>query len=471
MMKRPQQSSLINWEMIIGVTIGLLLKKYFKQMKKYYLLLVFLISNILTAQIFQDTKGELSVSGSGTASYKVPIALPPGIKDVAPQLALVYNGSSVQGMAGMGWNMVGISSITRISSRIDLDGVIDAVDFDNLDRFALDGQRLIAKDGVYGATGTTYQTENYSNLKIESAGNFYNKALETCRTIEFGGFPQTTCTIPDAVINSAPENFTITFPDGSQAFYGGTTDSRGLMEWMINRWIDPQGNYIDYTYETENNTIRIKKISWGKNVNAGSTYENLIEFTYKDRLRAEFAYLHGIKVASTKILSFVTVRTGGTIFRKYTLEHENLSSNYQRVKSVTESNETNEKANPVLFEYDTSNEGFEAFDYYKSPTNAALNDVKLSGDFDGDGQQDFATKDKLYLNPIGNNNNWTGLDFALGENEKKCFTAITLASAYNPYQPTVPSYTLNQFQSIVKVEESSNSILTNVFIYRLKSSI
>ena len=419
-------------------------------MKNFYItLIVFIVSfiNSTNAQTFTpDTKGELQISSSGTASYKVPIALPPGIRDVAPQLALTYSGSSVQGMAGMGWNLVGISSISRVSSSIYIDGLIDPVDFDNMDRFALDGQRLIEKVGVYGAAGTTYQTENYSNLKIESAGNFWNKALETCSTYDFGGYPQTTCSTPVSVTNSAPESFKVTFPNGTQAFYGGTPDSRGLTEWMINRWIDPQGNYIDYTYETENNSIRIKKISWGKNTNSASTYENLIEFKYKDRLRAEFAYLNGVKIATTKILSFVTVTTGGTVFRKYTLEHENLSSNYQRVKKVTESNESGENANPVIFDYDNdnSNESFGEFSYYKSPTDALLKDVQLSGDFNGDGNQDFVTKDKLYLNPLGNNNDWTGIDFLLG---KKSFIATTLTNSK-----------LNQAQSIVKAEESLNSI-------------
>lgn len=79
-------------------------------MKNFYLTLIVLIISFISstnAQTFTpDTKGELQISSSGTASYKVPIALPPGIRDVAPQLALTYSGSSVQGLAGMGWNII-----------------------------------------------------------------------------------------------------------------------------------------------------------------------------------------------------------------------------------------------------------------------------------------------------------------------------------------------------------------------------
>lgn len=136
-------------------------------------------AQIVQSQNFTDTKGELQISNSGTPTYKVPIALPPGIKDVAPQLAITYNGASVQGLAGMGWNLVGISSISRVSSRIDLDGTLDPVNFDNLDRYALDGQRLIEKTGSYGEMSATYQTENYSNLKIQSNGMFSHDAFDT----------------------------------------------------------------------------------------------------------------------------------------------------------------------------------------------------------------------------------------------------------------------------------------------------
>jgi RHS repeat-associated protein len=419
-------------------------------MKNFYITLIILIESFTysaKAQTFTpDTKGELQISASGTASYKVPIALPPGINDVAPQLALVYNGASVQGMAGMGWNLTGISSISRISSRIDLDGVLDGVDFDNLDRFALDGQRLIEKNGVYGASGTTYQTENYSNLKIESTGSFWHKATEQCRNYDFGGYPQTDCSTPSSVTNSAPQSFTVIFVDGSKAYYGGTEDSRGVMTWMINRWIDPQGNYIDYTYETENNAQRIKIISWGNNINVPSGYENKIEFNYAPRLRSEFSYLNynNIKIEVNKLLSEIVVSTGGQVFRKYKLNHEPVSGNYQRVGSITESNGAMEDANPILFKYDETQDGFAEIAKYNGVTDSDLVNVKLSGDFDGNGEQDFVTATNLYLNPIDNNSTWTGIPFTLGE---KCFTATTLTDGK-----------LNQSQSIIKVDETSNQI-------------
>ena len=228
------------------------------------------------------------------------------------------------------------------------------------------------------------------------------------------------------------------------------------MNWMINRWIDPQGNYIDYTYETENNTQRIKKISWGNNINKATNYENIIEFTYKARLRAEYSYLNynNIKIEVNKILSFITVKTGGQTFRTYTLEHETVSGNYQRIKKITESNGANEAANPIVFNYDETEEGFSPIIRRNGVTDSDLANVKLNGDFDGNGEQDFVTDSKVYLNPVDNGSNWTGVPFYLGE---KYFTATTVINGK-----------LNQFQSIVKVVEASNSI--NFDVYNLSGT-
>lgn len=139
-------------------------------MKNFYFLFLFIISCFfVTAQTGTSsevgiTEGELSVSLTGSATYSIPIAMPPGINGVVPQVGLVYNSQGGNGLAGYGWNISGISSITRVPSTKFHDGAIDPVDFDSSDRFAFDGQRLIIKEGTlgtYGANDTVYETENF----------------------------------------------------------------------------------------------------------------------------------------------------------------------------------------------------------------------------------------------------------------------------------------------------------------------
>ena len=54
---------------------------------------------------FHDTQGNIEVTGGGQLQYTLPIALPPGIKSVAPQINLVYTSGSGNGIAGYGWSL------------------------------------------------------------------------------------------------------------------------------------------------------------------------------------------------------------------------------------------------------------------------------------------------------------------------------------------------------------------------------
>ncbi|WP_353098094.1 colicin E3/pyocin S6 family cytotoxin [Empedobacter brevis] len=343
--------------------------------KKLYFLLSLLLSclSVINAQTinFQDTKGELTVDGSGAANYKVPIALPPGIKDVAPQIALTYSSSGSNGIAGYGWNIVGISAINRVGTRIDLDGGIDPVDFDNNDQFSLEGQRLIKLgNNLFG-------TENLSNMKISAIGNENN-----------------------------PTSFKIDFPDGSIAYYGNTTDSKSFSEYLISKWIDINGNYIKYEYSKDNNVTYISKIIWSDNEKKSTNYLNIIEFKYKNKSRYDIGFINGNKLINTKILDYINVTTGGSLFKKYQLYHTQNELNYQFVEKIQEFNQAGEAANPVIFTYEKSENGYTAFTQpYLASTSNKLSSVKVSGDFDGNGEVDFVSNGEIYLNPI-NNNNW-----------------------------------------------------------------
>lgn len=371
---------------------------------------------------FTDTKGELSVTAMGSANYTLPVALPPGIKNIAPQIALVYNSSSDNGIVGYGGSLKGISSISRISSRLDIDGFVGGVKFNSDDRFSLDGQRLILDKGTYGAAGSTYKTENYSNLRIEAIGNTAYPGIE----------------------GTGPESFKVTFPDGTQVFYGSSFDARGVTEWLIKKWKDPQGNYIEYFYDKDQNTTYINRIVWAVNENINTGYSNTIRFFYKQRERPEFAYIQGLKLTNNRILDKIEVYTADKLFRKYQINYKIIGGSYQRMESLQEFNGANEAANPVTFSYNDTSNSFGGYIYDKSDALRNLKDVKLTGDFDGDGEVDVVVPGFMYKGIMSN----------LGRGDGNIIPVNTSKLVEHPIT-TLTYGKMNNFQSLVTYDNEA----------------
>lgn len=84
-----------------------------------------------------------------------------------PNLSVTYNSSTKTGLAGYGFDLTGLSIISRIPSDRFHDGISTAIDFTSHDHFALDGQRL-----MYLSYSSDTETEfrvtnyNYSQTKL-----------------------------------------------------------------------------------------------------------------------------------------------------------------------------------------------------------------------------------------------------------------------------------------------------------------
>ncbi len=242
------------------------------QLIKYIILSLF--CQAVFSQEFHDTQGKLDITNSGQATFTLPIALPPSIQSVGPTINLLYASGQSGGIAGQGWNINSISSITRIATRLDIDGFIDGVDFDDNDKLALDGQRLILKSGNYWENGSIYETEIQSNTKVQ------------------------------LIISGFLMYFIVTSPDGSRAWYGSYINSGfDLNSFYITRYEDANGNFVTYDYISRNpngninqytsNTLIIKEINFSANVNGNITPLNKIKFSYIADTFSEKAYLIG----------------------------------------------------------------------------------------------------------------------------------------------------------------------------------
>ncbi|WP_284463067.1 RHS repeat-associated core domain-containing protein [Chryseobacterium sp.] len=330
---------------------------------------------------FHNTQGNIEVNGGGQLQFSLPIALPPGVKTVAPQINLLYTSGSSNGIAGYGWNITGTTAISRIGETIEKDGNVKKIQLNYSDFYSFNGQRLILKTGEYGKDGAEYTTEKYSNIKIKSIGAYSLKGQDI-----------------------GPAQFEVTFEDGSQAWYGsynpgstGRADATTPTEYNIVKWKDINGNYISYNYESKSTTtgfrsldttVRISSIEWGGNETLNKRHFNIIEFNYINRDLIEQSYVLGLEYEQSKILAGIKVSSNGSLFKKYTVSYIKNGTNYQFLDKITESNPEGKDANPITFSYPDF-KGPQIDSGFLSYNKDDFSNIRFTGDFNGDSYLDF----------------------------------------------------------------------------------
>lgn len=85
----------------------------------------------------------LSVTPLGQACYSIPVKTVPGTGGMVPRLTISYSSSNRDGMLGYGFDLTGLSVISRAPRNLHTDGRAGTVTFNVSDRFVLDGARLV----------------------------------------------------------------------------------------------------------------------------------------------------------------------------------------------------------------------------------------------------------------------------------------------------------------------------------------
>ncbi|WP_445721381.1 RHS repeat-associated core domain-containing protein [Flavobacterium sp.] len=264
-------------------------------------------------------KGDMNVNESGGLTYMLPVEVFKGINNFQPNIALGYNSQAGNGQAGWGWNILGLSQISRGGKSKHIDGITIGRQFNDQDPFYLDGQRLIQ------ISSTTYETEKYSKIKItkNASGSEYS--------------------------------FIVQYTDGKVAKYKELING----EHYISVILDNLDNQIHYSYSVLGNVPILNSISYGSN--AISTDKFSIEFFYINRQQDIKLYRNGIAYISSKVLSEIKVKSSyltsnGGLFRKYKLFYDYIQGNtVERLIKVEIENETGNKLKPLQFGYNQSN--------------------------------------------------------------------------------------------------------------------
>jgi RHS repeat-associated protein len=341
-----------------------------------------------------STPGNFSVGSSGAANYSIPIAAAAGTGGVEPKLSLDYSSQGRNGLLGVGWSISGLSNIHRCPTNIAKDGFIDGIDFDENDRFCLDGQPLIAVDSngnrlpqqepSYGASGTEYRTEinNFSRIiSYGSTGNgpsHFKVWTKSGEVMEYGKTPNSQINPP----------------------LSGNAEQTDAICWLLNKVSDTTGNYMDIEYfENESTGENYPfKIDYTGNTTAGTSPFASIEFMYEDRPDVGKRYLSGLEMVSTMRLKTIYSKNNGGIVKEYQLAYSTSPDTGRSVLSeLTECNANGACLDPTEFEWEESTQrqwvsapGFNPPTY---PTVKAWDSLVDNGvrivDVNGDGLQDF----------------------------------------------------------------------------------
>ncbi len=344
-------------------------------MKKIAIFLLALYPILLYGQnnsvIVGSIGGTINASMYGGAIYSIPLELPRGVCNLQPEISLVYNSQGGNGLLGYGWNLSGISSITRTGSTLFHDGKMTAADFSSDDRFMLDGQRLI----LVGTAGNTeeYKTEQdeFSKIVFHKENGYYSKCdvwLENGNLLKYG------------------------YTNDSKLM---SSDGNHVIKWMVSSITDRNGNAILYSYETPdtNGDIYISQIAYTSNSQANLSAEFTIAFTYSNnRFDKYHYYIAGNKILSKKLLTGISVSKAGNVIESYSFTYDGNSNRmYNLLKQISLSKGAY-VLNPTVITWNTNDN-----DIYNNTLStheintAILNDFSIVGDVNGDGYSDLIT--------------------------------------------------------------------------------
>jgi len=375
--------------------------------------------------------GTFAASPSGAATYTIPIECPAGVNGMTPNIALVYNSQAGNGIAGWGWNISGVSAISRMPKTIYYDDEAKEIQWDSTDVFTLDGQRLITVNDY--TDSIEYRLENDPKPKIMGYDCNYECGCQSFKVLDGSGnifyYTQRNSLKYTNSIYSHME-----FCDNVIYVNDYIVDSKLINQaFYLTRQQDACNNYIEYKYDLDTITsvydynyeveeildpeggciqdgvihsewlltkifkhFRLKKVSYG---NLEDTLYSVI-FSYSDRDDSICGYISGERYVNSKILSDISVKYGGANgneLKKYSLTYDNQEYSY--LQSVKLTGTEGESFNKTVFEwadngyslYESAFHSYETPDFHSSWTTYGYiltNRTFHSADFNGDGLSD-----------------------------------------------------------------------------------
>ncbi|MEM6794586.1 MAG: SpvB/TcaC N-terminal domain-containing protein, partial [Acidobacteriota bacterium] len=328
-----------------------------------------------------EIRGSFGVDPGGSAVYAIPVRVPPGTGGMQPRLTLVYESGVPDGPMGVGWRIEGLERIDRCRPTAAQDGVSGPIDFSSRDRFCLDGERLVAISGAYGASGTVYHTERESHIRVTSRGS----------------------------CGAGPCWFELVRKDGTVLELGRSLSSRILAEgrgdvrvWAVDSHRDPRGNRLRVEYLQEFGAFYPRTIHYTEN--AGLAATRRVDFRYRGRFSGTLRFDQGSAVRLGQILSSIETFVGGARVKEYRFEYDDLAGlRAPRLERVSECDGSGDCLPATHFGWQAWPERTAVYGFSSAPgfDVGGEDGLRAFADVDGDGRADFCRElgppDSRYL--------------------------------------------------------------------------
>jgi len=286
------------------------------------------------------TPAQFRITESGAASYDVPIAVPSGTAGVQPQLALSYSSQGGDGYLGTGWNISGLSSISRCPKSFVHDDEISGVNFTNQDRLCYNGQRLFVtpstqsnanakvSDNDYWATDVIYHTEidGFSKIQPHYQSSVLKGFTVETKSGEIHYFGYTNVANGNSQLgiplNNAFKDRLNNTDDGRDAFFKGDTIVQAR-SWSIKAIQDITSNYILFKYHNDPiiGEAYIEEVQYTGNAKTDEAPYAWVRFDYSENKKKRSGWQSGQRVSMTKLMDTVTSYIDGAEYRSYQLDY------------------------------------------------------------------------------------------------------------------------------------------------------
>jgi len=237
---------------------------------------------------------------TGAFGHSIPLTIPPGRKNMQPNLSLSYRSSNPNSWLGVGFAL-NPGYIVR-STRLGPPSYNDTQDSFYFINSA-------------GSTELVHLTDNLYQAKIETAFTKFFKEGDTWRVME---------------------------KNGMTLYLGQTTESKettdqGTFSWQVTKAVDTNGNFVEYNYTKDSGKAYLDYIDYTGNENVSISCPNRIEFYLESRDDIASSFISGAEMATAKRLDEIQVKQNGNLVWRYDLEYEySPDTNRSLLKAVTQ---------------------------------------------------------------------------------------------------------------------------------------